>query len=439
MALPDGYTQIQLPESRRDELIELDHWTFPSPVDPAESKKLPLPLTWERTRGVVVETPDPDAVPIDGAVPVRQSLAAIHSSYPFSRFPVPGAEIPVAGLTWVGVHPQHRRRGILSAMIDQHFADCVERGETVSALFAAEAAIYGSFGYGLAAQDLRLTVPRGATLRPVAGSEDLTVRIETLDPAVHGELVSDLHARAGRQPTPASGINRPGWATRETDELKTVHLDDPAAFRNGREPRRIVVVESDGEPRGYTTFRRKVDWGHTGPRGTVSTGEVVGLDPAATHRLWSTILDLDLTHEIEPFMIPLDDPIASLLVDPRAAAPKIADNVWVRIVDVPGALAARTYTTDLDLVLHVTDPRLPTNEGSWRLTATAFGPATVVRTDDAPDLSLSVTELGAAYLGGTSLAALASAGRVEEHTDGSLLRAASAFGWPVAPVCSWVF
>ena len=174
MALPDGYTQIQLPESRRDELIELDHWTFPSPVDPAESKKLPLPLTWERTRGVVVETPDPDAVPIDGAVPVRQSLAAIHSSYPFSRFPVPGAEIPVAGLTWVGVHPQHRRRGILSAMIDQHFADCVERGETVSALFATEAAIYGRFGYGLAAQDLRLTVPRGATLRPVAGSEDLT-------------------------------------------------------------------------------------------------------------------------------------------------------------------------------------------------------------------------------------------------------------------------
>lgn len=439
MALPDGYTLVQLPESRRDELLELDHWAFPSPVSEEESRKAPLPLTWDRTYGVVVETPDPTAVPIDGAVPVRQTLAAIHSSYPFSRFPVPGAEIPVSGLTWVGVHPQHRRRGILSAMIDQHFADCIERGETVSALTAAEAGIYGRFGYGLAAHDLRLTVPRRAALHPVAGSEDLTVRIETLDPAVHGDLVSDLHARAGRQPTGTPGINRPGWATRETDELKTAYLDDTPAFRNGREARRIVIVESDGEPRGYTTFRRKVDWGHTGPRGTVSTSEVVALDPAAAHRLWSTVLDLDLTHEIEPFMIPMDDAITGLLVDIRAAAPKTADNVWVRIIDVPGALAARTYTTDVDLVLHVTDPRLPANEGSWRLTASAFGAATVTRSDDAPDLSLTVTELGAAYLGGTSLAALASAGRVDEHTDGSLLRAASAFGWPVAPVCSWVF
>lgn len=439
MPLPDTYTLVDLPESRRDELLEIDRWAFPTSVSEDDAKKLPLPLTWDRTRGVVVETPDPTAVPIDGAVPVRQTLVAIHSSYPFSHFPVPGAEIPVSGLTWVGVHPQHRRRGILSAMIDQHFADCVARGETVSALTAAEAGIYGRFGYGPAAHDLRLTVPRGATLRPVAGSEDLTVRIETLDPAVHGETVHDLHLRAGRQPTAAAGINRPGWATRETDALKTVFLDDPAAYRNGREALRIVIVEADGEPRGYTTFRRKVDWGHTGPRGTVSAGEVVALDPAASHRLWSTILDLDLTHEIEPFMIPVDDPITSLLVDPRAAAPRLADNVWVRLVDVPGALAARTYTTDLDVVLHVTDDRLPANQGSWRLTATAFGEATVTKTDDVPDLSLSVAELGAAYLGGTSLAALATAGRVEEHTDGALLRTASAFGWPVAPVCSWVF
>lgn len=439
MTLPDGYSVIDLPESRRDELLEIDRWAFPSSMSEEDAQKLPLPLTWDRTRGVVVETPDPDAVPIDGAVPVRQTLVAIHSSYPFSHFPVPGAEIPVSGLTWVGVHPQHRRRGILSAMIDQHLADCLDRGETVSALFAAEAGIYGRFGYGLAAHDLRLTVPRGATLRPVDGTAELTVRIETLDPAVHGETIHDLHLRAGRQPTAAAGVNRPGWATRETDELKTVHLDDPAALRNGREARRVVIVEKDGEPRGYTTFRRKVDWTQTGPRGTVSTGEVVALDPAASHRLWSTVLDLDLTHELEPFMIPVDDPITSLLVDPRAASPRLADNVWVRLVDVPGALAARTYTTDLDVVLHVTDDRLAANQGSWRLTATAFGESSVTRTDDSPDLSLSVTELGAAYLGGTSLAALAAAGRVEEHTDGALLRTASAFGWPVAPVCSWVF
>lgn len=135
---------------------------------------------------MAVDTPDRNAVPIDGAVPVRQTLAAIHSSHPFSQFPVPGSEIPAAGLTWVAVHPQHRRRGLLSAMIDQHFEDCLARGETISALFAAEAAFYGRFGYGAAAQDLRLTVPRGARLHDVPGSADLTVRVESLDPTTHG-------------------------------------------------------------------------------------------------------------------------------------------------------------------------------------------------------------------------------------------------------------
>ncbi|MEK8225120.1 GNAT family N-acetyltransferase [Oerskovia sp. M15] len=143
-------------------------------------------------------------------------LAAIYASYPFSAFPVPGGTLPVSGLTWVGVHPQHRRRGILSAMIDVHFEQAEAAGEPVSALFAAEAAIYGRFGYGQAAQDLRLTIPRGAALRDVPGADEHTVRIEKADRARHGDLVDTLHRAAGADPTGhGSGINRPGWVTRD--------------------------------------------------------------------------------------------------------------------------------------------------------------------------------------------------------------------------------
>src|SRR5215218_4730959 len=31
-----------------------------------------------------------------------------------------GRVVPVSGLTWVGVHPDHRRRGLLTAMMEHH-------------------------------------------------------------------------------------------------------------------------------------------------------------------------------------------------------------------------------------------------------------------------------------------------------------------------------
>jgi predicted acetyltransferase len=383
------------------------------------------PLTWERTVGVEADGQD--------------GLVGLHASYPFSEFPVPGGELPTAGLTWVGVHPQHRRRGLLTAMIDLHLERCRERGEPLSALFAAEAAIYGRYGYGKAADDLRLTVPRGAALRDVPGASDHTVRIEHASRERHGDLVATLHRAAGERPLGDGVVNRPGWATRETEALQAHFWDDEPAFRHGNESRRIAVVERDGEPRGYATFRRKLDWDVAGPRGTVRAGEVVALDAAAARALWGVLLDLDLMTETTPFLVPVDDVITQLLVNPRAARPQITDNVWVRLVDVRTALAGRRYAADVDVVLGVTDPRFPDNAGSWRLRAAAFGDASCERTDAEPDLELDVRQLGAVYLGGTSMATLASAGLVVERTPGALASASTAFGWPVAPVCGWVF
>ncbi|CAM3614620.1 GNAT family N-acetyltransferase [Isoptericola cucumis] len=429
-ALPAGYRFRQLTADDRRALLDLDTWAFPDPHGVDEFDDLALPVSWERTVGVETAPGGP--------------LAALRASYPFSRFPVPGAELPVAGLTWVGVHPQHRRRGLLTAMIDDHLAHCRERGEPVSALFAAEAAIYGRFGYGKAADDLRLSIPRGAALRDVPGADAHTVRLEHADRERHGELVARLHRAPGqvreRADAPASGVNRPGWATRETEELWASYWSDPKSFRSaGRESLRIAVVERDGEPRGYATFRRTLGWEVTGPRGTVHTGDVVALDAAAARALWGVLVDLDLMSATEPFLVPTDDPVTGLLVDPRAAGARVADNVWVRLVDVPAALAGRRYQADVDVVLGVTDARLPDNAGTWRLRADAFGPAACERTDAAPDLELDVREVGAAYLGGTSLAALAGAGLVVERTPGALAAAAAAFGWPVAPACGWVF
>src|SRR5690606_32004322 len=153
-SLPAGYRTVDLPAERAADVIALDAWAFPSPTDDETALGWPSPLTWSRVRGVEAA---------DG------ELVAMHASYPFARFPVPGGHVPAAGLTWVGVHPGHRRRGLLRAMIGDHVRRSLDRGEPVSALFAAELSIYGRFGYGLAARELQMTIPRGAALRDVPG------------------------------------------------------------------------------------------------------------------------------------------------------------------------------------------------------------------------------------------------------------------------------
>jgi predicted acetyltransferase len=433
IALPTGYRWRTLTQDDQRLVTELDTWAVPSGLAHDDIDATPSPLTWERTIGIEAEG--------------FEGLAALHSSYPFEHFPVPGAELPTAGLTWVGVHPQHRRRRLLTAMIDLHLARCAERGEALSALFAAEAPIYGRFGYGHAADDLRMSIPRRAALRDVPGAELHTIRVEVATREKHGELVDRLHRAAGAAPAGSPGINRPGWVTRETEALQVIHWDDSPVHRDGRESRRIMIVELDGEPRGYVTFRRTMSWEPSGPHGRVETGEVVALDAAAARALWGRLLDLDLMGEVAPYVLPVDDVVTQLLVNLRAAVPRIQANLWVRLVDVAGALAGRRYAADVDVTLAVTDSLLPANAGVYRLRAEAFGPASVELVDpefEAPELSLDVRELGAAYLGGTSLAALAAAGLVTEHPrpgqrGGVLARASAAFGWPVAPGASWVF
>jgi predicted acetyltransferase len=89
-------------------------------------------------------------------------------------------------------------------------------------------------------------------------------------------------------------------------------------------------------------------------------------------------------------------------------------------------------------VLEVIDGFLPENEARYELDAGPDG-ARCRRTSAAPDLRLSVAELGSAYLGGVSLTSLAAAGRVEECTAGALAKADLVFGSDVPPWCSTDF
>ena len=166
--------------------------------------------------------------------------------------------------------------------------------------------------------------------------------------------------------------------------------------------------------------------------GEVRVGQLDGATPQALARLWRFVLDLDLVRSFTA-EAPVDGPLPHLLLDPRPVRAVLTDATYVRLVDVPAALAARRYSAPLDVVLEVRDALLPANHGRFRVRANGDGTAQVSSTDGSADVALGVRELAVLYLGGTSATALHAAGLLAEHAPGAVGRLAAAFGWSRQP------
>ncbi|MFV2198004.1 GNAT family N-acetyltransferase [Nocardiopsis sp. LOL_012] len=342
---------------------------------------------------------------------------------------MPGGPRPVAGVTVVGVWPTYRRRGVLTAMMRHQLRDLHRRGEPLAALWASEGGIYGRFGYGAASVETHLTVPHpAAVLRPDA-PRDPALRTFLGDP---GEVRQEI-ARV----FDAAVADRPGRYRRDGHWWDRV-LDDRPETRGGSGPLRAVVVSGGDGPRGYALYRIKGEPTLTGWESELRVQELVASDPAARVALYEHVFARDLVARIAFEHTAVDDPLWSLLADRQRihAAPGTA--LWVRLVDVPAALAERSYAAPVDTVVEVTDRHAPWNAGRWHVRADGGG-ASVEATGAAPDLALDASHLGAAFLGQHTLAAHAAAGLVDERTPGAAASLDTALRVPHAPLCGTIF
>ncbi|MBP2708308.1 GNAT family N-acetyltransferase [Microbispora sp. RL4-1S] len=342
---------------------------------------------------------------------------------------VPGGPIPVAGVTSVAVLPSHRRRGVLSALMRRQLDDLHTKGEAVAALYASEAGIYGRFGYGRAADNLFFRIPtRGSAFVPGAPA----------DPSLRLRVAQPLEAHADlRRVFDAVVRDRPGLYARSDATWRVEVLNDSDHARGGNGPLRCMIVEDDAGPRGYALFRvRRGTTDHDVPDGEVQLFELFATDPAAYALTWRSVLDRDLCSHVHAVSRPVDDPIVHLLAEPRNLNAGWLDELWIRLVDVGRALASRTYAAPADLVIEVDDRVCPWNSGRWRLDTEK---GACERTDQAPDLSLPVDVLGAAYLGGRPLQAFAGAGLVREHRKGAARELSTAMSWDPKPWAGLVF
>ena len=339
------------------------------------------------------------------------------------RLTVPGgAAVPAAGVTMVSVAATHRRRGVLRSMMRRQLDDVRSWGEPLAVLTASEPEIYGRFGYGVGTFHVNAEIDTTRVRLSVPpGTDD--VRLRFVAPAEALDACEAVYARL--VPGRAGMVARvPGW--------ERLGLLDPQSEREGASPLQCVLAERGGEVVGYARFRIKAGWEAAGPKGTVVVRDLYALDPAGHAALWRFLFDIDLTSKVTARARPVDEAWQHMVSDVRRCSLLVRDSLHIRLVDVGAALQARSYQAPVDVVLDVEDAFCPWNSGRWRLTGDPKG-ASCARTEEAPDLALTVRELGSAYLGGVTLDSLAAAGRVRELRQGALTEASVAFACTVPP------
>ncbi len=318
---------------------------------------------------------------------------------------------PMAGVTAVGVHPTHRRRGFLTQLMAAMHDDARRRGEAIAGLEASESIIYGRFGYGLAVDVAEYSIDSRASAFAVpAPALDLAL----VDKDAAGEVLPELFDRQRR--TRAGEINR-------SPAFWTQFLADRPHHREGLSARFHAVSDH-----GYVLFRAKPEANvFRGERADILVEELRGDTPEVEAALWRFVLDLDLINQVRVKRRPLDEPVRWRLADPRQLrTDDIEDRLYVRILDTAAAMEARGYQAEGRLVLDVlapdgsddaTDPAV----GRWVLEAGPDGASCrLAGKGEEADLRLGLAALGSLYMGGFAASLLAAGGRVEELQRGAL-------------------
>jgi predicted acetyltransferase len=323
-----------------------------------------------------------------------------------------GARLPMAGVTGVAVRADRTRRGVLRALMAAQLADFTARGVVFASLLASEARIYGRFGYGLALRHRSYSVDRHRARLSPAAPVDGEVRLLELDEAL--EVCPGVYERL---------VGRPGKISRP--EVMWRLYENHA--RRSTQPVRAIVHHGPDGPDGFATYFVEGLQAHPWTKNLHLVDMFTGT-PAAFAGLWRFLLGIDLVDRIVAEARPLDEPIELILEDHRlSTVDRVGDEHWIRLVDVPAALAAREYGTAGPVVVEVDDPLLPANSGTYRL-----GPGGAERTGEPAALRLDVTTLAMAYFGTWRPSALAGAGRIGVRDPDALANADVLFGTRVA-------
>lgn len=282
---------------------------------------------------------------------------------------------PIDLISDVTVQASHRRQGLMRSLMTRDLRDAKDRGELFATLTAADALLYGRFGFGVATTERTLEVEtdsRFSMARPSNGTVVFAKPSEITE--LRKELFEQFHAES------FFSIERPSYYWQADFEFQQ---------SKPRDDRAIVHLDGQGNPDGAAVF-------------TNTTTEVT------IHDLLSRDTGAEL--EMLQFLAQLEGPTKLIwkhCYDPRHPLPwalsdrrlvhttQEADGVWARIVDVAGALEARSFEHDGEVAFEVVDP-IDDQSGNYQLRVTG-GVAEVKPATGSPKVQVQLAALASLY------------------------------------------
>lgn len=344
----------------------------------------------------LVFTPERSIMAFDGKHMVGNAL-----SYEMDMY-IPGGLSKIAAVASVSVQATHRRKGINRAIMKYQLEDIYSRGEPLAVLQASESIIYGRYGYGLASFESNLEIEK--TRSAYAVEHASTGQTYFVEESEAREIFPQIYSKATE--------NRNGMVTRKENWWE-FRFREPG-LKGGDPKSWFVKYQENGQDDGYLRYTIN---------GTeLNVIELIASSHEAYSSLWRICLDMDLIDVIKAEHRPADDELKWMLADPRRLVEHSSDRYWVRLVDVRTALSQRSYSHDGSLILKIQDDFLPWNKQVVELSSES-GKSSCTISNKTPDIILTAGDLGAVYLGGINFSTLLSANRIEEVTEGSVVRA----------------
>lgn len=323
-----------------------------------------------------------------------------------------GGSLGCAGLTMVGVRSTHRRRGILTQLMAAFDARARDHGHAIAGLWASEALIYGRYGFAIAAYDHVMEVQRAHSLTVRGGGDAGGFdEVAWIEESRAREVLPDVYARSTAQ--------RPGVLRRDAVWWHERRFIEAPYMRKGASKRRHVLATRDGAPVGYVQYRQRGGFHDGAPAGRIEIIELHGIDTRAVATLWRYLCAIDLHPTVFWPNTPVDDPLHLLVDDPRRLTRKRSDSLWLRVDNIPRALAARTWGGEL---------RLGIGDEVYDLPSGA-------KTSGTPQVTIAPHALPRVLIGGLRPSELAAAGLA----SGDVLAADRVFASPLAPWCPEIF
>lgn len=331
-------------------------------------------------------------------------------------------DLHVDAVTNVTVSATHRRRGLMSRMLGGSLGAAREGGSAASILIAAEWPIYGRFGYAPATLSAEYVLRRS---RPGAACPGDPSRVRQVEREEFGEVAATVFAAARRRR--AGQIDRDAlWWNRVLGRAGYAPSDGL--------PHNWLVHDGDAGPDGLLGWKATGSFALVPPLGTVEVWDLSSASDPAYQNLWAYLSGIDGVDQVSLSNRPVDEPVRWLLGDARTLVmTQQADFLWLRLLDVPAALAARRYAVPGEVVLEVIDEDV-SRFASGRYRLRSHGDEVECEpTGLAADLEITQQALASIYLGGFRLRELLLAGVARERTRGTLTLVDLMFSTPLPP------